>query len=225
VHDCDFIPNEYRERQRVRRMVRHRAIAMASLFGVMIVWFLSNHYRLSSAQAMMTDVAAQKSELERVAAIRQDMEQARSVLQNLRQLLGELSGHRSLVPVFADLSRRIPDSIVLTACRLYEPAICEYAIPESEVGAVREGREALIRSRARAANAPKIDAGTMYRGLELIGVARTIPDIIEFNAALDRSPLFFHVTMEVKDPVIHLGQPARRFEIRCRLTPQREAGA
>lgn len=224
MYDCDFIPIEYRERQRVRRMVRHRVIALVSLFGAMAVCFAANQYQLSSAQAMIAEVREQKSEIERVADRRREMEQARVVLKNLRQLLDQLSGHRSLVPVFSDLSGRIPDSIVLTSCVLYEPTLSDFAVPRINAGDADQARRAALTRSHSIASDPNGDAELKYRGLKLTGVARTVPDIIEFVTELDRSPLFFQVNMDVKEAVIHLGQPARRFELRCRLMRQTEAG-
>ena len=173
----------------------------------------------------MSEIHGQKSQIESVAARKLEMEQARTVLENLRNLLDELSGRRSLMPVFGDLSRRMPESIVLTSCQLYEPIFSDYSVIDLDSGMDPDSPAALANTLASAARDTAQDVVPEHRGLKLVGVASTIPDIINLAAELDRSPLFFQVDMEIKEPTVYLGQPARRFEVRCRLMPQREAGA
>lgn len=224
ARDCDFIPAEYHERRRVRTMIRQRVGGCVGLVAIMLVWLGAHHYRLKSAEAMMADVGAQKAQMESLAARKAEMERARSVLTNLQDLMVELGGRRSLVAVFGELSRRIPDSIVLTGCQLYEPSLSDYAIDTDR----SNGQDSAASRRNAAFNmggqtSPRIvEPDSMRRGLTLYGVAWSIPDITDFAASLDKSPAFYEVDMDVRDPVVFAGQPVQQFRMTCRIAQQSE---
>ncbi|MCB9858093.1 MAG: hypothetical protein H6818_20605 [Phycisphaerales bacterium] len=218
--DCDFIPAEYHEQRQVRGVVRQRVFGIVGMIGIMVVWLGAHYFRVSSAEAMMVEIAEQKAQVESVAARKAEMEQAKTVLSNIRELMQTLAGGRSLVTVFGELSHRVPDSIVLTGCQLYEPSLSDFAtevVGGSAVG-LMVGRRGAERDLRRGASAPEVvDVESMRRGLTLYGVARSIPDIIDFAAALDKSPAFFEVDMDVREPTMFAGRPARRFRMTCRI--------
>jgi hypothetical protein len=60
----------------------------------------------------------------------------------------------------------------------------------------------------------------MRSKLKLSGIAATLPDIIQFAAALEQSPLFDRVNMRVGEPAVWAGHPAERFELTCELLPE-----
>lgn len=225
TRDCDFIPAEYHEQRRVRGTVRQRVAGAIGLAGIMLVWFGAHHYRIESAEAMMQDIVAQKKQMDSLAAKKSEMEQARLVLSNLQELMQQLAGGRSLVAVFGELSRRIPDSIVLTGCHLYEPSLSDYT-----ADAERAAEHSTIQSRGRGSRrtralspAPNVVASEdLRRGLTLEGVARSIPDVIDFAAALDKSPAFYDVDMDIQEPAMFAGRPAQRFRMTCRIARQAE---
>ncbi len=61
------------------------------------------------------------------------------------------------------------------------------------------------------AEEPELDRITM------VGMAREMPEIIEFAAALENSRLFDRVQMEMKGPATWGGHSGQKFEIRCDL--------
>ncbi|HPF39448.1 MAG TPA: PilN domain-containing protein [Phycisphaerae bacterium] len=221
--DCDFIPAEYHERRRVRGMVRQRVASIVGIFSIMLVWVGAHYYQISSAEAMMQDVAAQKAQMESLATRKAEMEQARTALTNLQDLMRELAGERSLVSVFGELSQRIPDSIVLTGIQMYEPSMSEYAVETGKQSAMAQAPVSRRNPRATRTEpmAPTLtEIESMRRGLTLYGVARSIPDIIDFAAALDKSPAFFEVDMDVREPTMYAGRAARRFRMTCRMAQE-----
>jgi len=204
-------------------MVRRRAVGLVALFAIMAVWIGANENRLDTAQAMMDDIGAQKSEIENVASHKVEMERARAALSDLQILLSELTGRRSLVIVFGEISRRIPEDIVLTGCRFYEPTLCDHGLSESETAPNdQRPNTASPRHTNRASASRRADAEPLRHGLTLVGVGLSIPDIIDFAAALDKSPLFVRVNMDVKEAIVYAGRPARRFELTCRIVRQEE---
>lgn len=218
--DCDFIPAEYHEQRQVRGVVRQRVAGVVGLIAIMLVWIGAHYYRVSSAEAMMVDIVAQKAQIESVAVKKSEMEQAKTVLSNLRELMQALAGGRSLVSVFGELSHRIPDSIVLTGIQLYEPSLSDFATEQDGggVAGMMIGRQGATRVARGVGSSPSIvDVESMRRGLTLYGVARSIPDIIDFAAALDKSAAFFEVDMDVRETAMFAGRPARRFRMTCRI--------
>lgn len=222
--DCDFIPAEYHEQRRARGLVRKRIASVGCLIGIMLIWFGANEYRLKSAEAMMRDVEAQKAQVESTKARKAQMEQARGVLLNIEQLLHELAGGRSLVAMFGELSRRVPDSIVLTGCRVYEPTLADYSVEVDQNGAEtsRSRTRSPAMSRREAQSPHVVEPESVRRGLTIYGVARSIPDIIDFAAALDDSPAFYEVEMDVREPALYAGKPAQRFRLTCQIAQQTE---
>lgn len=218
--DCDFIPAVYHEQRNVRRLLRKHVSGVVVLFAICLIWFGSHRHRIKSAEAFMADIELQKAELDVVAARKSEMERARAVLKNLQDLMDELAGSRSLVTVFGELSRRIPDSIVLTGCHLYEPSLSEYSVNVENNGSTVAGigfspkRPGIA---FQSASPEVVEVDSMRRGLTLVGVARSVPDIIDFAASLDKSPAFYEVDMDVREATLYAGRPAHRFRMTCQI--------
>jgi hypothetical protein len=53
--------------------------------------------------------------------------------------------------------------------------------------------------------------------LELFGIASEASEVIKFAAALETSPLFSRVSMQVKGPTDWAGRRAEQFEMTCDL--------
>jgi Tfp pilus assembly protein PilN len=225
LHDCDFIPAEYHEQRRVQGLVRKHVASVLVVFAIWMVWVGAHRHRIQTAEAIMADISAQKSEFDVVAARKSEMERARGILKNLQDLMRELAGSRSLVTVFGELSRRIPDSIVLTECHLFEPSLSEYSVDAEGNGSMdvkggfSQGR--LVRQN-RETSPEVVEVDVMRRGLTLVGVARTIPDVIDFAAALDKSQAFYEVDMDVRETTMYAGLPAHRFRMTCRIAQELE---
>jgi Tfp pilus assembly protein PilN len=241
VQDCDFIPTQYREAGALRKALKLRASCVGMLIAIMALWVVANHHRLSSAQAMVAEVERQEQQVRIHLAEKQRMEAERAVLESHQRLIEQLEAGIDLAVVFSDISRRMPDTVVLTAMTANCPALARYATEEAgDMAAQGRGQATGPRPSLQADRQPSAapspvptpqsvvaqppstvthEAADVDR-ITLIGIAREIPDVIAFAAALEGSRLFNRVQMEMKEPVVWAGRKAQQFEIRGDLARQ-----
>ena len=221
----------------MRRAIRTRATCIGVMIAIMLIWVFSHQHRLASVEAMMTDVSGQEQQVTIHLAKKEQMDAERRRLSDCRQLIEKLSEGVDLVVVFGEISRRMPETVVLTELHaqcltldryviLDEPELIRPEVESRPRSAPETGRPPVPGphgSEPAAANPPaaalpredlKVDRVT------LIGVAREIPEVIAFAAALESSPLFTRVQMEMKDPATWSGRRVQRFEIRGDLARQ-----
>ena len=238
MHDCDFIPGHYREKQALRRALRLRAFCIGLLIVIMLVWVAVHHHRLASAKAMSLEVARQQQQVTIHLAKKQQMEVERGKLQDRQRLIGQLAEGADLVVVFADISRRMPQSIVLTElssqCSTlgrFAAKVPEGSSPEAESPPVPgppparpvPGRRPGAEPPPAPPAPPPAEESDVDR-VVMAGMAREMPEIIEFAAALENSPLFDRVQMEMKGPATWAGHSGQKFEIRCDLARLERGG-
>jgi Tfp pilus assembly protein PilN len=238
VQDCDFIPTQYREAWALRKALKLRASCVGMLIAIMALWVVANHHRLSSAQAMVAEVERQEQQVRIHLAKKQQMEAERAALESHQRLIEQLDAGIDLVVVFSDISRRMPDTVVLTAMTANCPALARYAAEEKAAPApqgvppsaaaptpprppLQAGRQPSAAPPPAPApqSKPPEEAADVDR-ITLIGIARELPDVIAFAAALEGSRLFNRVQMEMKEPVVWAGRKAQQFEIRGDLARQ-----
>jgi len=215
--DCDFIPSRYHDARRMRNMVQRRVVGVVALVAVMAIWFYTNQSRIVRAEAMMDDAEAQQLQVANVAAYKLQLLQQRSGLNDLQDMLSTLSGDRDLVLIVAELSRRVPTTIVLTKCDVMVPSIYQYGIETDPKGA---DNKIPLKNKVLLQSTGLFDdesAATMV----LQGIGAGDSEIIDFAADLDRSPLFFKVKFDVLEDVVLEGRPGKTFRLTCRLTRHR----
>ncbi|MCG8406513.1 MAG: PilN domain-containing protein [Phycisphaerales bacterium] len=214
--DCDFIPAHYHEQQALRRAVKIRAFCVGTMFVIMAIWIFVHHHRLSNAESMLSEIRLQKDQIRIHAAKRAAMKMEKARLHDRQQLIDQLSNHASLVLVYSDLSRRLPETVVLTKVSLKCPSLSAYVDKEEP-----ESDALIPRANPRRAIVPEEDEIPEIIGNELTmtGIAVSQGDVIQFAAALEKSPLFDQVYMEAKDPTLWAGRRAQRFELVCELVP------
>ena len=215
--DCDFIPSRYHDARRIRRMLQRRVVGVIVLLAVMAVWFYTNQSRIARADAMMDDAEAQQLQVANVAAYKLQLLQQRSGLNDLQKMLNTLTGDRDLVLIISELSRRVPETIVLTKCDVTVPSIYRFGIetdPKDADKTVPIANKTLLQSAGLFGDE---SAATMV--LEGIGAGDSA--IIDFAADLDRSPLFFKVKFDVLEDVVFEQRPGKTFSLTCRLTRHR----
>src|SRR5437870_12990857 len=86
----------------------------------MVIWFVAHQRELSAAQAMLTDVQTQEEQLRIHLGRKNEMVVERAHLDERRRLLAALEGQTSIVLVLADISRRLPKTVVITRLGLNE---------------------------------------------------------------------------------------------------------
>jgi Tfp pilus assembly protein PilN len=207
VTDCDFIPHDYHLAADHRRAVRLRAMGVGCVALMMLVWFGAHHQELGAAHAMLTDIQAQQQQvrihLDRKGALVAE----RAHLDEHRDLLAALGDRARLVVVFADLSRRLPNRVVLTRFGVDRSP----AVPAPDPAAPAPAGKAAEKTALEPELTPR---------LRVSGVAVTTSDILEFAAELEKSPLFDRVDVNITGPAQWNRRRVQGFELDCDLVRQ-----
>lgn len=221
MKDCDFIPPHYHDRRRLRAAIRLRAACIGAMFLLMLLWVAAHRHRLASAEAMMREVDLQHQQVTIHAAHRRTMEARWDELRDRNRLIEQLSSKASLVLLLADLSRRIPQNVLLTKLKLECDSLTRYTAAPSP------DREALPPPAAnRGPDLPppeghdRTDPEEDAPRLRLTGIALSQVDVIRFAAAVENSPLFDRVEMKIRDRIVWGGRRAEMFDLSCRVLPQ-----
>lgn len=214
--DCDFIPQAYHERRRLRTAARLRVTCVLVLIMFMGLWWIVHRHRLSEAQAMLGEVALQKSQIDLVAAEKCTLEKEKAVLADRHRLMRQLSDRASLVILVSELSRLLSDRIVLTEFSLYDPLLSNYAEKEQGVGPALS----LDGEPENGAPAPGLAPKARVRGLRIGGAAASLHDVLKLGAAIEANPLFGRVNLNTGSQTLWAGMHVQRFELACELVPQ-----
>jgi hypothetical protein len=220
MKDCDFIPADYHQARTLHRAVRTRAAMIATLLCLMGIWVVAHQREVASAQAMLADVAAQRNQVDIHLALREQMEKQRQGLLDQRRLLDHLAGETRLVAVLSDISRRLPETVVLTDLNAQLPGMEVFArlpaAPGTPPPAATAGPAPV------AAQAPTPATPRPAR-LTLGGVAAAAPEVIRLAAGLEDSPLIDRVQMQSQQTSRWAGRVVEKFVLTCDLAEQRSA--
>ncbi len=216
--DCDFIPAPYHEQQMLRRSIKLRVYCVAGLLVIMAAWFAAHQGRISSAEAMLTETALQKDQVRIHADKQRLMESERGRLDDRRRLLEELSDSASLVLVLSDLSRRMPEHVILTRLSVRSPSVSQFVVKDLAVA----DRHSSRRGPGVAAAVDAADSRPVSRfpRLEMTGIAVSLPDMIRFAGAMEDSALVQRVDMKVREPTVWGGRRVEQFTLMCELVAQ-----
>jgi len=227
----DFIPIEHHEAGRRRRMIRLRSGGIGALVVVMCLWFGVNRQMIASARAIMPEIETLQKQIDIHRSRTEKLMADRATLDARRAFLEQLHQQISLVPVLADISDRMPESVLLTRMS-FNPGLL------GDEGDESRSLEAQLDPRAAKPDVPKTEtpkpahsansaeSSTTISGpaITIRGVARTVPDILEFAESLERSKLLNRVEMRIAEPGIWAGKEVQKFEVTCALTPQARRG-
>ena len=207
--DCDFIPSDHLEQIRLRRAVKHRA----SLIGVMVVmmatWVVMHQRELATASAMMQDVTHQQDQMDALLAKKAEMDAERGRLEARQHLVDALEDRASLVVVFGDVSRRLPDTVVLTELKLEARSIAVCARPTTTQKAEPGVKPPTVVTQSPSSPRLTIEA-----------IAKDAPESARCVALLEQSPLLARVQMETRGAVIWGGKRSEKFVVTCDLVSQ-----
>jgi Tfp pilus assembly protein PilN len=222
MKDCDFIPPAYHEGRKLQAAVKVRASCIGALVAIMVLWAVAHHHRLQSAMAMLPEVDRQQEQVSIHLSKKAVMEAEQANLRNHQRLLGQLEEQVSVALLLSDISRRIPDTVVLTEVSAECPSLERFA-NEEEPPRPPESTP----PEAKSANTPPPSGPVKPRDdrfkqahLSMIGIAVDTADVVKFAAALEGSPLFDRIQMEVKGPTVWGGRRAQRFELTCEIVEQ-----
>lgn len=209
------------------------------LIAMMVLWATAHVRELQSADAMITQLGAQRDELTSLLAKKADMQALHEKLEQHRQRVALLEQDESLTVIFSDVSRRMPATVFLTGLRLDAPSVARWAdrathepivVPTPDQKSAGAASVQIGHVTPEMAPGKPLTGGTesavpasVYSQLTLHGVAGQTAEIIRFAAALEDSILFARVQMRVKDSVIWGGRRAEEFELICDLAGQERA--
>ncbi|HKQ50606.1 MAG TPA: hypothetical protein VJZ71_21225 [Phycisphaerae bacterium] len=212
--DCDFIPSDYHQARRQQRAVKLRGTLISLLVVIMVLWITANRHEVSQASAMLNDVIAQQQQLAVHLAKKDAMEAEKNRLRDRQRLMEQFERHASLVVVLGDISRRLPETVVLTHVSFQSASLRRYAPASPDKATAPPGVEAT----ATAAKEPAEPA--VVTRIIMSAFANEVSEAIRCAAALERSPLVAHVQMELKGETVWSGRKGHQFELDCELMDQ-----
>ena len=224
MKDCDFIPASHHVRRAQHHVLRMRISFISVMVVIMILWVTAHHHQLSSAEAMLTDVLTQRDQVEILLARKAEMESERTALMSRKQLVECLEDDVNAVVLLSELSRSMPQTVVLTKLILTAPGVSQFGIADATPKEFTEQSKigAPGASVAATANATELarPPEVVIPRLNLFGVASEAAEVIKFAATLERSALVARVSMQVKGSVDWAGRRVEQFEMSCELVEQ-----
>ena len=219
----DFIPLEHHEAGRRQRMIRMRCAGIGVLVVVMGFWIGVNRQMIASARAIMPEIDLLQKQIdihrERVVELTAN----RATLDARRVFLEQLQQRISLVPILADVSERMPESVLLTRFSFNPELLGKDEDESRKPGATADAERAGPRSSDTTGKQQNTtDSRPPMNGpfVTINGVARTVPDILSFAEALERSKLLNRVEMQIAEPGTWAGKRVQQFVATCALVPQ-----
>jgi Tfp pilus assembly protein PilN len=206
--DCDFIPYTYRERSSQRGAMKLRASLVGAMVALMVLWMTAHNRELATAEAMLTDARQQLTQVDILLTRKGAMEARRERLARLERLVSELRSPASPVVIMSDLSRRMPESVILTDLSIESASVRRFVHrpPSDKKGTPVTG-------------ATEVEAAPLADGTRLVvrGLALDTSDAIRFSASLEASPLFADVQMTLRGSGEWGGRQGEAFELSCAL--------
>ncbi len=218
MKNCDFIPADYHERGRLRAAMKLRVSCIGTMFVLMLLWFVSHQHRVASAEAMLQEADQQRQQVQIHAIKQESLKRRWDRLHDRRRLVETLSQRAKLVLVFADLSRRMPDRILLTKLDLNCSGLSRFIIQDSD------DAENVTTQRPSDRASPydiSEEIEDITPRIKMTGLARSQIDVISFAAALESSPLFDQIEMTNREIAVWGGRRAELFDLTCALVPHK----
>ncbi len=218
--DCDFLPDSFHQTQSSRRAIKLRGTLISALIVIMVIWVAANQHQLSSANAMLMDVTAQREQIAQHLTKRDQMESEKNHLRDRQRLLEQFDSHASLVVVLSDLSRRLPETVVLTKVTYRSESLHRFAF-DVPTEVPRNKPPDVIGSTPAKVETPAVpEAPPSTTEIRMSAFASEVPEAIRCAAALERSPLVARVQMELKGEATWGGRRGQEVELNCVLLEQ-----
>jgi hypothetical protein len=121
----------------------------------------------------------------------------------------------SLVVVLGDISRRLPETVILTKVNFWSATLRRYA-PSS----IQKPAVPAIAETAATTPEKQDDRVSTVTLITMTAFANEVSEAIRCAAVLERSPLVAHVQMELKGEAVWSGRKGHQFELACELMDQ-----
>lgn len=218
--DCDFLPDSFHQTQSSRRAIKLRGTLISALIAIMVIWVTANQHQLSSANAMLTEVTSQREQIAQHLNKRDLMEEEKKHLRDRQRLLEQFESRASLVVVLCDLSRRLPETVVLTKVAYRAESLHRFAL-DVPAESPQKKPPVVIGSPPAKVQTPAVpDAPPGATEIRMSAFASEVPEAIKCAAALERSPLVARVQMELKGETTWGGRRGQEVELTCVLLEQ-----
>lgn len=114
MKEIDFLPEWYKNGRRRQLRYSTQYIALACIFGVMMLWIFISINSISRASANLDRMAAKQSEVQVASKEFTRIKNELAELQNKTHILGEIEPRINVADVLAEMSFLIDDKIVLS---------------------------------------------------------------------------------------------------------------
>ena len=218
--DFDFIPPDFHQAGEVQQATKSRASCVGVLICMMVLWVVVNGHRVSQAEGMLFEVAQQDKQITMNMAKKEHMTQQREVLRDRQRRVEQLSSRTKLVVVLSDISRCLPETVVLTELSVHSPSIRQYAPSDDKESRARSNAGNRRQQTKGVARFPGESTSGRAR-IIMAGIATEAPEVIEYAAELERSSLFDKVQVNIVGEAKWAALEAQRFELTCELVQQR----
>jgi len=205
MNEINFIPEQYRRRQRRRRRLARQGCLIAIALVCMGGWAIFQHRQTGQlrqyARTLEQQVEAERGRLEQL----QRLSQRHDTLKRQVKLQQRIAQPLSHTRILTALARVLPDAVALTHLRM------DTRRPETDMSQAPEGSMLAIASRA----APSGIA------MEFEALAADDLTVANLVAKLSEHPVFSNVSMRRSRTVTHRGKPLRDFRLELRVNLQR----
>jgi Tfp pilus assembly protein PilN len=171
---------------------------------------------------MLPEITSQQQQIDIHISRTKQLMADRATLDSRRAFLDHLQQRISLVPVLADISDRMPENVLLTQFSrspelLGKEEEAQTGASAADLKGARPNTPIEV-SRGHVPDSTLLSSQPPF--VTIRGVARAVPDILEFAAALERSKLLDRVEMQIGQPGTWAGKQVQQFEVTCALVPQ-----
>jgi hypothetical protein len=215
--DCDFIPDDYHQARLHRRAIKLRVTLVSAMIVIMTLWIVANQHQLSGAEAMLTEIGDQREQINQHLAKRDAMEVEMNRLRDHQRLLDQFESHASLVVLLCDVSRRLPETVILTKISFRCPSLNRFGKVTSSDKSAPPAQGAVRSSVAKPEKSDEVDAMPNVAEIKMTAFANEVSEAIKCAAELERSPLVARVQMELRGESIWAGRRGQQFDLTCDL--------
>ncbi len=114
MKEIDFLPNWYKSGRRRRFSYSTQYIALACVFGVMLVWNFVSLHSVSNAAAKLAQMASEQSKAQIASKEFTKIKNELADLQKKTHIIGEIGSRIDVANVLAEMSFLIDENIVLS---------------------------------------------------------------------------------------------------------------
>ncbi|OHB55160.1 MAG: hypothetical protein A2173_00310 [Planctomycetes bacterium RBG_13_44_8b] len=191
MNEIDFLPDWYRTGKRRRLSYGKQYIALACMFGLMMLWNFISLNSISRAAAKLAQMASEHSTVQNVSKEFTRVKNELSELQDRARIVGEIDSKIDVASVLAEMSFLIDERVVLRKIELISEKFLDKQQPKvNSASAVRvAGTEPDKRH--------KMMLGNVRFKVLISGIAADASDVADLVRKLEESPYFCQIYLSI----------------------------